>query len=332
MPPLRSDARDRIRRQADGHEKGPHYAVEPVEGHLCGNWKEPMSRPEVSILIPAYNEGQSIGVVVAKINKLYPDFEIIVINDGSTDNTADAAKDAGALVYSHPYNIGNGAAIKSGIRFASGKILVFMDGDGQHDPQDIQKMLHCFPGYDMVVGARSKGNQASWGRALANKIYNWLASYVAKYPVQDLTSGFRAIKADIAHNFLYLLPNTYSYPTTITLGILRSGRSVKYVPINTQGRKKGKSKIRVFRDGIRFFLIIAKICTLYSPLRVFLPVSFVMFCLGLGYYLYTFFAWHRFTNMSALLFTTSLLIFMMGLISEQICQMRFERSEGDKLY
>ena len=291
-----------------------------------------MSRPEVSILIPAYNEGQSIGVVVARIKKLYPDFEVIVVNDGSIDDTAEVAKAAGALVYSHPQNIGNGAAVKSGIRFASGKILVFMDGDGQHRPEDIKAMLTCFPDYDMVVGARSKGHQASLGRAFANRVYNWLASYVAKFPIQDLTSGFRAIKADIAHNFLYLLPNTYSYPTTITLGVLRSGRSVKYIPINTQSRKKGKSKIKLFRDGTRFFLIITKICALYSPLRIFLPISFMMFCLGLGYYLYTYFTSGHFTNMSALLFTTSILIFMMGLISEQICQMRFERSEGDKFF
>jgi len=291
-----------------------------------------MNRPDVSILIPAYNEGQSIGAVVTKIKKLYPDFEVIVVNDGSSDDTADVAKAAGALVYSHPQNIGNGAAIKSGIRFASGKILVFMDGDGQHDPKDIKNMLNYFPDYDMVVGARSKNHQASWGRALANKVYNRLASYVAKFPIRDLTSGFRAVKAEIAHNFLYLLPNTYSYPTTLTLGVLRSGRSVKYIPIHIENRKKGKSKIRVFRDGIRFFLIITKICALYSPLRIFLPVSFIMFCLGLGYYLYTYFTSGRFTNMSALLFTTSILIFMMGLVSEQICQMRFERSEGDKLF
>jgi len=289
-----------------------------------------MSKTEISIIIPAYNEAQTIGDVVTKIIDLYPDFEIIVINDGSTDDTAAVAKDAGALVYSHPYNIGNGAAVKSGIRFASGKILVFMDGDGQHDPRDIEEMLEYFPDFDMVVGARPKGYQASWGRALANKIYNWLASYVAKFTIRDLTSGFRAVKSDIARNLLYLLPNTYSYPTTLTLGVLRSGRSMRYVTINPQSRKKGKSKIRIFRDGIRFFLIITKICALYSPLRIFLPVSFVMFCLGLGYYIYTFFVSHRFTNMSALLFTTSILIFMMGLISEQICQMRFERSEGDK--
>jgi len=291
-----------------------------------------MSKTEVSIIIPAYNEAQTIGDVVEKIIMLYPGFEIIVVNDGSTDDTAAVAKAAGALVYSHPQNIGNGAAVKSGIRFASGKILVFMDGDGQHRPEEIEDMIACFPDYDMVVGARSKGHQASLGRAFANRVYNWLASYVAKFPIQDLTSGFRAVKSEIAHNFLYLLPNTYSYPTTLTLGVLRSGRSVKYVPIHTENRKKGKSKIRVFRDGVRFFLIIAKICTLYSPFRIFLPLSIIMFLLGLSYYIYTFIVWGRFTNMSALLFTTSILIFMMGLISEQICQMRFERSEGDKFF
>jgi glycosyltransferase involved in cell wall biosynthesis len=285
---------------------------------------------KISIIIPAYNEAETIGDVVTTIVHLYPDFEIIVINDGSTDDTAAVAKDAGALVYSHPYNIGNGAAVKSGIRFASGKILVFMDGDGQHDPRDIEKLLQYFPEFDMVIGARPKGHHASWGRALANRIYNWLASYVAKFAIQDLTSGFRAVKSDIAHTFLYLLPNTYSYPATLTLGVLRNGRSVKYIPINTQRREKGTSKIKLFRDGIRFFLIITKICALYSPLRIFLPVSFIMFSLGLGYYLYTYVNFGRFTNMSALLFTTSILIFMMGLISEQICQMRFERSEGDK--
>ena len=290
-----------------------------------------MKRTKASIIIPAYNEAQTIGDVVKATKRLYPGIELIVVNDGSTDDTAAIAEDAGAVVHSHPYNIGNGAAIKNGIRIASGDILVFMDGDGQHTPEDIGELLEYFPRFDMVVGARPKGIQASWGRALGNRIYNLLASYVTKFPVQDLTSGFRAIKSDIARNFLYLLPNTYSYPTTLTLGVLRSGRSVKFISLNIQIRKQGKSKIRMFRDGIKFFLIIAKICTLYSPLRVFLPVGGMVFFLGLGYYLYTFFAWGRFTNMSALLFTTSVLIFMMGLISEQICQMRFDRSEGDKL-
>jgi len=287
-----------------------------------------MNKKKVSIIIPAYNESQTIGDLVSKIVKLYPEFEIIVLNDGSTDDTAVVAEEAGANIYSHPYNIGNGAAIKSGIRVASGDILVFMDADLQHDPEEIETMLKYFPGYDMVVGARSKGDQTSLGRAFGNKIYNWLASYVAKFSIQDLTSGFRAIKSDIAQQFLYLLPNSYSYPTTLTLAVLRTGGALKYVPIKVNIRKAGKSNIRIFKDGIRFFMIIVRICTLFSPFRIFLPVSFIIFCLGLSYYIYTFLAWGRFTNMSALLFTTSIIIFMMGLISEQIAQMRFERRQS----
>ena len=285
---------------------------------------------KVSVIIPAYNEAQTIEDLVSKTRALYPDFEIIVIDDGSTDDTGAVAKNSGAAVYSHPYNIGNGAAVKSGIRIASGNILVFMDGDGQHDPDDIAKLLEHFPEFDMVVGARSKADHASLGRTFGNTAYNWLASYVAKFRVEDLTSGFRAVKADIAHNLLYLLPNTYSYPTTLTLSVLRNGRTVKYVPVKAKKRVSGESGISLFKDGIRFFMIIVKICTLYSPFRIFLPVSFLTFLTGLFYYLYTLLSWGRFTNMSALLFTTSIVIFMMGLVSEQICQMRFERSEGNK--
>jgi len=289
-----------------------------------------MSHRKISVIIPAYNEALTIGAIVFKIKELYPDYEIIVVNDGSTDETAAVAGEAGAHVHSHPYNIGNGAAVKSGIRVAHGDIMVFMDADNQHNPEDIKKLLTYFPDYDMVVGARSNGDQASWGRNLGNTAYNWLASYVAKIYIPDLTSGFRAVKADIARNFLSLLPNTYSYPTTLTLCVLRSGRSVKYLPINVLRRKAGKSKISIFKDGVRFLMIIIKICTLYSPLRVFLPVSLMMFILGSTNYLFSYLTQGRFTNMSALLFISFILIFMMGLVSEQICQMRFERSEGEK--
>jgi len=289
-----------------------------------------MGTSKISVIIPVYNEGESIGNLVAGIQSLYPNYDVIVIDDGSSDNTAAAAKDAGAEVYSHPYNIGNGAAIKTGIRKASGDVLVFMDGDGQHNPEDIAKLLQYFPEFDMVVGARSIGDQASLGRALGNKIYNWFASYVAKFSIKDLTSGFRAVKSNIAKSFVYLLPNTYSYPATITLGVLRSGMSVKYVPIKMRKRKTGKSSIKLIQDGVRFFMIITRICTLYSPMRVFLPVSFVMFFIGVVNYLYTYFVHNRFTNMSVFLFVAAIIIFMMSLISEQICQMRFERRAADR--
>jgi glycosyltransferase involved in cell wall biosynthesis len=284
-----------------------------------------MTETKISVVIPAFNESETIGDLVLKVKQRYPDFEIVVIDDGSEDNTAEVATDAGARVFSHPYNIGNGAAIKSGIRAATGDILVFMDADGQHDPEDIAKMLEHMPEFDMVVGARVKGSQASVGRGIGNNIYNWLGSYVSKFAIQDLTSGFRAVKADVARSFVHLLPNTYSYPTTITLGVLRTGRSVKYIPITTQPRRKGSSNIRLFQDGTRFLMIIVRICTLYSPMRIFLPVSFAMFILGLIRYMYTLLTAGTFTNMSALLFVTSVVIFMMSLISEQICQMRFER-------
>jgi glycosyltransferase involved in cell wall biosynthesis len=286
-----------------------------------------MRTPKVSVVIPALNEAGGIGELVGEIRRLHPCAEVIVVDDGSTDPTAAEAAQAGARVYRHPYNIGNGAAVKSGIRTASGDILVFMDGDGQHDPQDIQRFLDLFPDFDMVVGSRSLREQASLGRALGNRIYNWLGSYVTKFPVRDLTSGFRAVKADVARDFLYLLPNTYSYPTTLTLGVLRTGRSLKYIPIRAKARSRGKSGIRLFRDGARFFMIIIRICTLYSPMRVFLPVSFSLALGGLINYAFTFFTQGRFTNMSVLLLANAVIIFMMSLISEQICQMRFERRE-----
>lgn len=286
-----------------------------------------MDNPQISIIIPAHNEAEVIGSIISQIKKLHSNAEVIVVDDGSTDNTSTIAENAGAIVHRHPYNIGNGAAVKSGIRIAKGDILVLMDADGQHAPDDIAEMLHYFPDFDMVVGARSISAQASFSRALGNIIYNWMASYVAKFKIKDLTSGFRAVKANIALNFLSFLPNSYSYTTTSTLCVLRSGNTIKYVDIKTHHRKTGKSNIKIFQDGLRFFMIIVKICTLYSPFRIFLPVSFALFLIGIFYYFYTFFTAGRFTNMSALLFTTSVIIFMLGLISEQICQMRYERRE-----
>jgi len=281
---------------------------------------------ELTILMPAFNEEQSIGSTIRKIKQLHPDFEILVVDDGSTDNTRQEAINAGAHVMRHPHNIGNGASIKTGLRYASGLWVLMMDADGQHRPEDIARLLEYKDDYDMVVGARSKGSRTSWHRDLANFIYNWLASYVTKFKVEDLTSGFRLVKNDRISKFIYLLPNTFSYPSTITMAYLRSGLSIKYVPIQTLARQ-GKSKIKLFQDGIRFFLIITKIATLFSPFRVFLPVSFLFFITGLTYYIFTYITQHRFTNMSMLLLSSSVIIFMMGLVSEQISQMRYDRVE-----
>lgn len=281
---------------------------------------------EVTILLPAYNEEGVIGKTVARIRALHPDFEILVVDDGSTDATVQEAMTAGANVWPHPYNIGNGAAIKTGLRCARGEWVLMMDADGQHQPEDIARLLEHKDRFDMVVGARTRQSETSSHRDLANWVYNHFASYVTQFKVEDLTSGFRLVRLSVARQFIYLLPNTFSYPSTLTLGYLRSGFSVKYVPIQTKARI-GKSKIKLLQDGTRFFLIIAKIATLFSPFRVFLPTSFVLFLLGVCYYAYTFFTQGRFTNMSALLLSSSIIIFMIGLVSEQVNQMRYDRVE-----
>jgi len=281
----------------------------------------------ISIILPAKNESASIGATVSGIRQQYPDAEVIVVNDGSTDNTAQVAEAAGASVIHHPYSKGNGAAIKSGARAATGEILVFMDADGQHDPADISRLLaRLEQGQDMVVGARQKGSQASIGRGLANGLYNRLASWMTGHKVADLTSGFRAVRAGKFREFLYLLPNGFSYPTTSTMAFFRAGYSVAYEPIHA-AKRIGNSHIRLLRDGSRFLLIIFKIGTLYSPAKIFAPVALVMFMLASGWYGYTLHSFGRFTNMSALLYSGAVMVFLMGLISEQITALMYK--DGD---
>ena len=287
---------------------------------------EQNKRYEVTILLPAYNEAGVIGETIRAIRALHPDFEILVVDDGSTDNTMREAMEAGANVWPHPYNMGNGAAIKSGLRCARGEWVLMMDADGQHKPEDIARLLEHKDRFDMVVGARTRQSETSAHRDLANWVYNRFASYVTRFKVEDLTSGFRLVRLSVARQFIYLLPNTFSYPSTLTLGYLRSGRTVKYIPIQTKARV-GKSKIKLLKDGARFFLIITKIASLFSPFRVLLPISMGFFVTGLCYYAYTFLTQGRFTNMSALLFNSSIIIFMIGLVAEQISQMRYDRVE-----
>ena len=281
----------------------------------------------ISIILPAKNEADGLRLVLPLIIDAVPGAEIIVVDDGSTDATREVALSFGAKVVSHAESMGNGAAIKSGARAAAGDILVFMDADGQHKPEDIPRLLEQLrQGYSMVVGARSRASQAGAHRAIANGIYNRLASWMVGKAVLDLTSGFRAVDAKKFRQFLYLLPNGFSYPTTITMSFFRAGYTVAYIPIVAPSRI-GKSHISILRDGIRFFLIIFKVGTLYSPLKLFLPISAAFFATGFAYYVYTFFAFHRFTNMSALMFITSIQVFLMGLVSEQISALNYKDSD-----
>lgn len=288
---------------------------------------------KISIILPAKNEAEGLARTLPAIAGVLPGAEVIVVDDGSTDETATVAREAGARVLSSPYSMGNGAAIKRGARAASGEVLVFMDADGQHDPAHIPKLLsRLAEGYDMVVGARDGRGQANLGRGLANGLYNRLASWMTGHRIEDLTSGFRVVKTDRFLEFLHLLPNGFSYPTTSTMAFFRSAYPVSYVPIRVDRRVGTASHIRPLRDGIRFLLIIFKIATLYSPLKLFVPVSLTFFGAGLGYYAYTYSTMGRFTNMSTLLFSASVIIFLIGLVSEQITGLTYlsARSERER--
>lgn len=281
---------------------------------------------QLSVILPAKNETQGLRQTLPALRALFPAAEIIVVNDGSTDDTAAVASQHGATVLSSPYPMGNGAAIKRGARAASGDILVFMDADGQHDPQLIPQLLAKLDdGFDMVVGARNAQGQASAGRGAANAFYNKLASWMTGHKVADLTSGFRAVRADRFREFLHLLPNGFSYPTTSTMAFFRSAYPVAYVSIPVARRVGTNSHIRPLRDGLRFLLIIFKIATLYSPLKLFAPIAFGFGLLGLGYYAWTFATEHRFTNMSALLISAAVIVFLIGLISEQITSLTYRK-------
>ena len=284
------------------------------------------SIPRLSIVIPAKDEAMSLPRVLGELKQLHPGAELIVVDDGSQDDTSAVARAAGAVVVRNPYSMGNGAAVKAGVRAAKGALTVCMDADGQHVPADVARLLELqAQGYDMVVGARvGSRSQASPWRHLANTFYNTLASWMTGHRILDLTSGFRVADTALFREFLHLLPNGFSYPTTITMAFFRAGYRVGYVPIEA-AKRQGKSHIKPLRDGVRFLLIIFKIATLYSPLKIFLPISALFFCTGTAYYLYTFIEHHRFTNMTALLIITSVLIFLIGLVSEQITTLMYSK-------
>jgi glycosyltransferase involved in cell wall biosynthesis len=290
---------------------------------------------KVSIIIPAKNEAAALPGVLERLAAVFAArgadaHEVVVVDDGSTDGTGEAAAKAGARVVRHPYSMGNGAAVKAGMRAARGDVFVMMDADGQHAPEDVPLLLDGLVGYAMVVGARTKGTGTGAHRGLANGVYNRLATYVVGRKVEDLTSGFRAMSAEHARRFIYLLPNTFSYPTTITLAFFRAGLPVRYVPIAARARA-GRSHIRILRDGVRFLLIILRIATIFSPLKVFLPMSAAAFLVGLGRYAWTFLVMpeHRFTGGTQLAFAVSFILFALALISEQVAALRFDRSERE---
>jgi glycosyltransferase involved in cell wall biosynthesis len=274
--------------------------------------------PTISVILPCRNEAASLEALLPRIRQALPAAEILVVDDASDDGSAAVCAANGVRCIRHPYRKGNGAAIKSGARAAAGDILIFVDAEGQPDPADIPRLLEPLDdGFDMVVGARRSASQATLARGIANRIYNRLASYMTGQPILDLTSGFRIVRADLFREFIYLLPNEFSYPTTITMAFFRAGYHVGYVPI-TAGQRIGKSHIRPLHDGLRFLLIIFKIGSLYSPLKIFVPVAFAFFLLGTGYWVYTYSVAARLSIMTVFMLTAAVVVFLIGLVSEQI--------------
>jgi glycosyltransferase involved in cell wall biosynthesis len=277
----------------------------------------------VSIIVPAFNEAEAIGQLVTELRSADAWHEIIVIDDGSTDATAGQAATAGARVVRHPYNKGNGAAVKSGIRRATGEYVLIVDGDGQHDPGDARRLAARLGEYDLVIGSRSAETQATHARRFGNSALNWLASYLTDREIPDLTSGFRGARREYLREFLHLLPNGFSTPTTTTLAFIKAGYNVTFEPVEARPRA-GQSKIRLARDGTKFLMIILRIVTLFSPLRVFLPIALASFLLGTGYALWTIATQSHITNSSVLLIIFAVIVFLVGLVSEQISALRFE--------
>lgn len=283
-----------------------------------------MAAPDtVSIVIPAYNEAGAIGGVIRDLVATAAWKEILVVDDGSTDGTADEAAAAGARVIRQPYNKGNGAAVKAGIRAATGAHILIMDGDGQHQPADALRLVTRLDEYDLVVGARAPATQASLARRVGNGALNWLAGYLAERRIPDLTSGFRAARAEYLREFLFLIPNGFSTPTTTTLAFLKAGLSVHFEPIEARQRS-GQSKIRLSRDGVKFLVIILRVITIYSPMRIFLPVAGVSGVLGAAYGLWNVITASRIPNGAVLLIMFGVVVFLVGLVSEQVSAQRFD--------
>ncbi len=277
----------------------------------------------VSVIIPAYNEAPVIATVVSSLAAAAPWREIIVVDDGSWDETAATARQAGAIVVRHPYNKGNGAAVKSGIRRACGEFVLIVDGDGQHRASDAVRLVDRLGEFDLVIGARAGATQASRTRRLGNTLLNWFAGYLTGRHIPDLTSGFRAARRECLLEFLHLLPNGFSTPTTTTLAFMKGGYNVAFEPTEADARV-GNSKIKLASDGTKFLMIILKVVTLFSPLRVFLPVAIVSFAIGAGYAIWTIATQSHVTNSSVLLIVLAVMVFLVGLVSEQISALRFE--------
>jgi glycosyltransferase involved in cell wall biosynthesis len=282
------------------------------------------------VVLPVFNEADTITSLVrslvAAMKQTGIVWEVVMVDDGSDDRTIDSLKalikahPEQVRVVRHPHNRGNGAALRSGIRVARGEVVITMDADGQHDPSDIPSLLRHMPPNDLVIGERKSSYAGPWQRKFANRFYNLFASYLSQREVRDLTSGFRAMRREAVLHFLPLFPEGFSAPTTTTLSFLKAGYNVAFVPVDVGPRAGGESKIRPWRDGVRFISLILRMIMLYDPLRIFLPIGAGMFALGVLAWAAGIWNAERlvFPNSAIFLFSSALMTWLLGLVSEQV--------------
>jgi len=277
---------------------------------------------QVSIVIPVYNEEGAIGddldTIIATMKRSGYTYELIVVDDGSTDRTADIARAKGVKMIQHPINRGTGAARRTGILQARGEIIVMTDGDGTYPNQDIPHLLEYLPAFDQVVGARtSEQGSFRFLRAPTKWFIRKLACYLTGMDIPDLNSGLRAFKREVMLKFLYLIPDGFSCVSTMTLAFLCNGYTNKYVPIDYY-KRIGRSKFHPINDTYNYVLTVIRMVMYFNPLKVFLPSSFVLFLLGAAKTIYDNFVNLRIRESDVIMIVVSIVIGMMGLLADLI--------------
>lgn len=288
---------------------------------------------DVSIVIPAYNEEKAIATtldaVLAAVAASPRRFQVIVVNDGSRDRTADEAASRAVQVVNHRRNRGYGASLKSGTLAARGDVILFYDADNQFEPSDIDRLVTELADHDAVLGARTSGSHAPFSRRGGKKLLGWLANYLARTRIPDLNCGLRAIRRDVLLDYLHLLPNGFSASTTTTLVLLKEGHDVKFVPVTVK-KRIGSSTVKPIKDGIDTALLIVRLTTLLDPFRVFGPVSVVFFLFGSVWGIYYIRLGRGLSVASLFMLVSSIIIFFFGLLADQVASMRRERRYSER--
>jgi glycosyltransferase involved in cell wall biosynthesis len=285
-----------------------------------------MKQSNISIIIPAFNEEEVIGSVVQSIHSAFPDSEIIVVNDGSTDNTAAELSKSGVIILNHDLNRGYGASLKTGARAARRDYVLFCDGDGQHSVEDVRRLMNECDGYDLVVGARKSDSHRPFLRRPGKFVMRKYSEFLAGTKIPDLNSGLRIFKRDTLMRYLHLMPDGFSFSTTSTFTMIKSNRKYKYIPITVQ-KRIGKSSVRQLKHGPQALMLMLRLAVLFEPLKLFLWIAGILFILSLASLAIDMCSAGGFSDTTVILSIATIIIFMSGLLCDQVSAMRREKHE-----